>query len=657
MANLQDDLNTLFQGDLTNGDIDLGKFFRIPKMEKMEKLYNSYNRSDVCWGLNEKTKKKLENGKPKELDWNIRELKPFVEEFYLEKFWFKNTKYPHNPYKELTTQEDAVVAFKDGVNTVFYKGEYLDGGSLYSESVKTNKSTTVNNSLTGEVGTSNGNSEYYEDFIYAYFPPKLYLSPYSKNYYILTQGKNLLRNREQPVIRFYFNFKSENINYTNITQYIESVEYFKSEINKFINDIEKELNKLRVPFQFKVPTSLENFQRADTFVLYVAQNHFYYLYEFIKNHSDKYKHILGKDLPLFVSPFDNVEGVGIAEDPSIEGESYGSNRCELIYSIIEKLSKQVATQNSIPISSVINELDSQGYKSNNFFKNPNTGFDYLFRGYNKVNLEDTFGTTYPPNTRYYLPEYGKVALNYALDLIERAIWLNSEEITWITYYEENIDGIEEKGYRLITDEESQQIFWFLYQILRFKWMREFFSEHLIHIIVTKQVADSDLKKNPKYLDKVFKNFEDTKKAYSDLTKDIYQYTKEIDIYLESSEKKWFNKIGTIFKKVSLDIPKLDEIIKNVNDYWVTILSLPEGSLLPPIYGLNKGNFVNTPGLTKNIRKIYHQYVKPLYPIKNAYGNYEYCPTNKGKLQIGMIMLFVYCPSLFPKKFQQQVSSP
>ena len=49
-----------------------------------------------------------------------------------------------------------------------------------------------------------------------------------------------------------------------------------------------------------------------------------------------------------------------------------------------------------------------------------------------------------------------------------------------------------------------------------------------------------------------------------------------------------------------------------------LLSATEGDDIPPIFGINKGDFDITPELMQNVREIYYKFVKPLYPIKNKY---------------------------------------
>jgi hypothetical protein len=622
--------------DFVNVDSILGS----DKKEAIKKLYNEYYvRPDIKWQLNESTLKQIPGYNQEKIDWNIRNIKPFYEDFTVEKFWFKTTNKENTPYKDLQIEAGTVLGFRDGINTIFYQGEYLEGGDICSQQTKSIKTQTTNDTIANTPNIKEekkeASSANYQRFIYAYFPPKLYLSPNNKAYFILTQGKHLLRNREQPVVRFYFNLKpkTKSIDKSSVANYQESIEHFKKRVNSFVNIIEKHLNDRRIPFQFKLPISLENFYRADTLVLYIAQKHYYYLYEFIKKHSTEYSDILGLDSPLFTEPFGSIKGVSIAEDPD-SGDSFGMNRCTLLYRIIGELAENPTSKNAITIKSIIDKLESIGYDKDAFYKNPYTGFDYSLV-YIPINIKTTFGGRYPQNTRYYLYVYGKVALNYALDLLEKAIWLDANNITWLTYYEE-------KGYRLVTSDESDEIFWFLYQILKFEWMRVFFPDNVIHLIVNK-VKESE--RNPSYLNKISTNWKTVMSGYSDLTD-------EINSILKSSEKSWPDKIKDGFKKIK-DIISKD--VSNVSEYWETVFLTREWEDTTPIYEINKGDFKSNKEIIQNAREVYYRYIKPLYPIKNGYGNYDYCPTSKGKLQIAMIMLYVYCPSLFGGNQAQQES--
>jgi hypothetical protein len=223
--------------------------------------------------------------------------------------------------------------------------------------------------------------------------------------------------------------------------------------------------------------------------------------------------------------------------------------------------------------------------------------------------------------------YGRVALNYALDLIEKAIWLNPTELTWLTYYEKG----NEKGYRLVNDKENEEeneaklIFWYLEQILQFPWMRKKFPEHIQRIIISK---NNKIKatEGGNYLKSLKTTFKEIK-------------TKEESIQIQASAE-------SVKSPIFFSWAKIEPNLKNFTEYLDTVLSIPEENVESNVYKIAIDEFGTTPNLIKDARKIYYQYLKPHYPMKNGYGNYEYVPTNKGKLQIAMIMLYVYCPSIF-----------
>jgi HopA1 effector protein family len=614
------------------------------KKDKINKLYEIYTCPDKDWEFNEvKLKSILENAdeeskNTKTIDWNIRNIKPFREEFTVEKFWFKNTGKEETPYKDLEAGEGSVIAFKDGINTIFYKGEYLEGGEMYANQAKAvvadaeNQPSVIDNSTNDEnKKKEEATSANYSKFIYAYFPPKLYLSPNNKAYFILTQGKNMLRIRDQAVIRFYFNLKPKksNVNTTNFETYEESAERFKKRVNEFVNSFENYLNKRRIPFQFKLPISLENFQRADTFVLYVAQKHYYYLYEFITTKAKQYSDILGEVTPLFTKPFANIKGVSIADDPDVSGDSFGINRCALIYDIIEKLAKFDDVKYTMTVANIITELHNLGYDfDNEFYRNPYTKYRYDFV---LDNTEIGISNNFIFDGRWYLYLYGRVALNYALDLVGNAIWLEHNKLTWMTYYES--DDKKEKCYRLVDKEESALIFWYLRQIIGFSWMRDYFPLNVIRIILDeskitntedhnvweriKQLFYKDLKEEYDLIQKNRKKFEWSLKAFSGI----------VEVYA-----------------------------KNIEDYSNAVRGDFQEDEIEKIYTMEKDEFGKKTDLNKIARKIYYKYLKPLYPIRNFYKNYEYVPTERGKLQIAMMILSIYDPNIFRKLEPQQESS-
>ena len=596
---LETDLKFLLPFKNDSEYIDV-KIVLADKVKIIKSFYEDFYTRPIpesSWKLNDTTLKNIHDYSDKVIiDWNIRNIKPFYEEFTVEKFWFKNPESDDNPYKDLKTEEGTIIGFKDGINTVFYKGDYLEGGEMYSERTKPILSkvqpsffdTTPDNIKKRDSLSQNG----YSKFLYAFFPPKLYLSN-SKNYFILTQGKHLLRNREQPVIRFYFNLKPDKVDTTNIKLYEESVESFKSNIKKFINTIERFLNDRRIPFQFKLPISLENFKRADTFVLYVAQKHYYYLYEFLKKHAENYMHIFGEVSPLFTNQFGDFKGISIAEDPDITGDSFGINRATLIYNIIEKLSKIEGIKDKMTVTDIITELKNRGYKDE-FYRNPYTRYNYKF---DVPRTEINLSNSYPIDTKFYLYIYARVVLNYALDLIEKAIWFESTEMTWLTYYKDK--DTKEKGYRLVDGEEAKLIFWFLKQILEFPWMRKHFPDNVIKIIITKnQPNDLDSRLRER-IELLFED-SDSKEKYDEIKNNITKFNFSYEI---------------LWKRVKIYSKKIEE-------YSDTVFSVPEDDIIAKIYHLDKDKFDQEEELIQNARKIYYKYLKPLYPIKNFYNNYE-----------------------------------
>jgi HopA1 effector protein family len=627
-----------------NGFLDCDKL--LVGSEKLTEFYKSYIRVENEWEFNDETFQSLllnapdrEAFKDYKVDWSIDDVKPFFEEFNVKRFWFKNTNNELNPYSKIPIKSNEVIAFQDGINTIFYTGEFLEGGQMFKE-VKEQDTTAEQGDFFDDFlkpqptnQSENKDKSYFNDFIYAYFPKKLFLSPYSRNFYILTQGKNSLRNREQPIIRIYFNLKPSRVNYVNIKEYLAYIEGFKSKVNGFVKEIENHLDSRNIPFQTKLPSSLENFNRSDTLVLYLSQNHYFYLYEFINSlvHSDEYKNIFGKKLPLFVKQlYSAIKGVGMSEDSlNPQGDSFGSSRCKLIYTTIEKLAIEDNKKDSLSIEEIIEELKTQGYNEDEFFRNPFTNYSYkiqLLEPVHGLNVELN-----PLNTRYYLYVYGRVALNYALELVEKAIWLNSEEITWITYYK--AENIEDKDgyYRLVDKNEGELIYWYLYQIFKFGWMRKYFPKHLIEIIRNK-VSETDI---PLNLDTIKLKFSEAKTNYIDIWDDAQALINQNNGLLG-----FFSHLGQSVVTGARSIADEGE------EYWETIFSVPEQSVISKIYELQKGTFGENKEIIKNARKIYYQYIKPLYPIPNKYGNYEFCPTEKGKLQIAMVMLFIYNPNLF-----------
>ncbi|PWK28885.1 hypothetical protein LV89_00438 [Arcicella aurantiaca] len=565
---LKDDIRTLLQAFPIKEDIiDIKNIVGCSNAK--DKMYESYKKNIPLLGV--------------QSDEVIENVKPFFQDFNIRRFWFKDSQ------NKIAIKEGQTMAFQEGINIILKPGMYVDGGEA-EESKKEDR---------------------YKEFVYVYYPQKIKLA--IENFYVYTYGEYLLRNTNQPIIRFYFSLVPD-----------------VSKVRTLTNEIREYFNQRKIPFQYKTPHKLANFGRADTLVLYVAQNHYFYVIEFIISLIKANTDILRKEIPLFVKEI--AKGVGFAEDPFFAGkDSFGEHRCALVYEAINEIAKNNKT---VSIDEIIDYIKTKGYNTEEFYRNPYTNFDYSFDKESKENVFDMrIGKI------YYFP-YNRVALNCGLELMERAVWIDKNTFTWFSY---NEDG-GQKFYKMLDENEKLEIFSFLDKLLKIKYNRSRFPQKVIRIIEEKV---GDYKKNQtNYSENLKELLKESKESYQEILDSL----SSID---EADVSSLFSKSKTFLQKIAIDRTKIYSMIEdNVNEFidsWSSANTTSEHIHGIDIMKLSKSE------VFREATRIYYKYAKPNYPITNKFTNYEYCPTSKGKLQMGIIMLFVYCPSLFEEPPQQKES--
>ncbi|MCU0468149.1 MAG: T3SS effector HopA1 family protein [Arcicella sp.] len=515
---------------------------------------------------------------------NIESIKPYQLKYNVKRFWFKQN------VSTLAIEPNEIVAMQDGVKIILKEGEYIDGGEL--ESLEPISDTTEY-------------KKQIKEFVYVYLPRKVFKQ--KDNFYIQTYGDFLLRNYYEPIIRFYF-----------------SLEPKRDEVQKFIEKIKDFFNDRRIPFQLKTPFKLSNFGRGDTLVLYVAQNHFYYVREFIielRSFALR-KEILRTNIPLFVKKI--YEGVGFAEDPYFIKDSFGMQRVNVI---IESINKILERNETITLDNILQQLKNEGYNIKEFYRNPYTNFNYDFEAFDQtVSLNPSFHTYKTGNPIFY--EYNQLALEFALDLIEKATWQTKEELIWFSYYQD--EGLKEKEiYRVLSDTETAEIYWFLGKIIQISHNRKFFTNPVLKIIEHK----ANLQIQPKQFRDRMNKFKQMLSSYILLLDNIA--LKDFENLIEDVSK--WSSPQNIEKQKS----KLNTFASNI----ISFIGKNNPITLPTADDIYRGNIIDK---DPQIASKLYPYAKMGYPISNNFGNYEYCPNDEGKLRIANIMLYAYCPSLYEK---------
>ncbi|AYQ35311.1 T3SS effector HopA1 family protein [Runella sp. SP2] len=470
------------------------------------------------------------------------------------------------------------LVFQDGQSIVVNAGEYLDGGYFSKP-----KESTENDSVFEE---QNAKFTLGEQFVYLYRNRKLDLK--RESYFVYIEGDYAIKMFDKPMIRFYFHLSPDN----------------KEEILRWAKFLQDTLNEYRIPFGVKYPFNLKNYNYADAGVLYITQNHFPLVAPIIQEIADRFKSILQSNVPLFTLKLYN--GIGFAESPLSISESFGTHRRALIWKIIKnKLSYTngnfVNLDNNIITNEIIRLLKEEDY-TEEFYRHAKTKYEYNFETYLSKERQQfknwglpkrqwnwllEFTNSYIQSIEKYnnfIDNFGRlrfqnIAENYGKDLIEKAIWNpESDSYDWLTYDQDN----EQEFYRMVDETEKYRIHLFLSELAQIT------SDNYYQNAADKiKFNHKSIKKNPSL-----------EKAPTPLD--------EIFAYLDDKTDKEFV-----------------EIVVEIQEQLDTLPDLAKLSI---------------EDLKKAAQLIDKYFEKLSLPMKNTYGNYEYCPTYKGKLKMGFLFL-------------------
>lgn len=426
-----------------------------------------------------------------------------------------------------------------------------------------------------------GNRDDIDEFVYLYRVKKI--DRPKENYYVNIEGEYAIKIFEKPMIRFYFHLLPQK------NRVIEWAEY-----------IQKYLNHYRIPFQIKYPLHLNNYLSADNGVLYIAQNHFPLVAPLVHRVAIEFKDLFHENVPLLTLKL--YDGIGFAEDPFFVDDSYGEHRRSLICKIIEESFKSMTVLDSEEaIDSIMKELIKRGYKE--IYRNANTKYDYNFKEYLKYielgygykdliifsewELWNKLTDIYIERKEKYnnlIDDYGrkrfyKIAENYGKDLIEKAVWNPiANTYHWLTYDKKN----GEYFYRITHNKEQQQLKRFLHLLAKT-------SEDNYYGRVAERIGNT---------------YDDSESSKDDKPEDAVNL-EELFEFLESDAD----------QPIIVILSKIQEAL-NTTEYS----------------HMDKEDF-------QTLAKIIDRYFEKLsLPMKNSFGNYEYCPNYNGKLKIAVLFL-------------------
>ncbi len=576
MMNVVDCIPALLDGYLKFNDvIDISKIKEACKERYGEKksdyfglFYERYNTKPQTDTPQTQVNR---NGTP------VFSVRPFDTSFNKDSFWFKE----ENPSVQLKT--GSVMGYKNGIKEIFRAGEFLDAGEIYDN----------------EAETRNRSEKNPTSFIHVYFPEKNRRS--TNSFFHMRFGKALTQMRHLPGIRVYFNLKGS-------LQNLEAISLFLSE------EIQKYLDDRLIPFQLKTPYFIENFNRKDNCVLYLAQAHFWLIREHLQYIAEdkEYKKLFEEDLPLFMQrPFKGV-GIGLAEDPIIAtslgdgNESFGQHRINLILESILEGDKKECT-----ILDLIDDLKEKGYSTEEFFRNPGTKFNYSIPGNLSVKKNGFVVKRSPKSENEGL---NNEALKIALKLLQKAHYFDGEkpQINWVSC------SVKEKEiyYSYLNRKDCKEIILFLDGVLKIEENRKLFPSQVLSII-------SD---------------------WIDFEKEWHK-----DSFDGKYWNEWLDNIEKIIQEIisagskrgnTRQVEEVNEKMSSKSRFKSFFSSDPIGN----IYQINIQDFEN--GELEDLAlQIYNLYTSIDYPIKNRYGNYEFDPVSQAR--IGSLFLFIYCPAVVP----------
>ncbi len=304
----------------------------------------------------------------------------------------------------------------------------------------------------GEISLSNtiGNnkSKTFESFVHAITSRKVSRtdtepnSNLPKESFIYQFGKNILKDEYgEDTVRFYFNLEPNIKNIKNVVGYLSN-----------------SLDEREIPYNLKYLSNIAFYNRSDSCVLYVHKQNFsivaqvvrFVWYKYLRNNN-----ILQKSEPFFTRKL--VSGIGFAENPLKKGSSFGMFKSmQIVQGVIAYLKNQ-----TFPLEYDVQKclkfiVENLIFDIKTPYLNANSKYFYDFDIIDKnkkINI-----LKYRKTSSVYLN-----AAQYFAKIIEsKAIWLNSNERTWLTYTQKNLLDTEDiKGFRPVNINERAGIEFFL----------------------------------------------------------------------------------------------------------------------------------------------------------------------------------------------------
>jgi hypothetical protein len=176
--------------------------------------------------------------------------------------------------------------------------------------------------------------------------------------FYFANGRAIADSNEDFMVRFYFNATFEG----NM---------------KLMHLISHFLNEFHVSFIFKCLIHPFYYGRSDTSVLYVNKQYANFTFDFLESIQEDIKDCLRDSLPLFIYPVS--KGIGFAEQPAAESESFGSHWAKIIAAGIMKAFESNMSKEKWTEEVLKHIQDNHGYADLScFYKNPQSHYPYSF---------------------------------------------------------------------------------------------------------------------------------------------------------------------------------------------------------------------------------------------------------------------------------------
>lgn len=143
----------------------------------------------------------------------------------------------------------------------------------------------------------------------------------------------------------------------------------------FVHEMSSRFDRLRVPFQAKVPVHPDGFARTDTGVLYLADEDVDFVSDAVAAAYGALRPFVHDDVPLFALKL--ARGLAFAESPNT-GDSFGMHRCDLIAEGLVRAHERGAADDEARLAVVRERLVEYGLDVERLAFNPLSRYPYRF---------------------------------------------------------------------------------------------------------------------------------------------------------------------------------------------------------------------------------------------------------------------------------------